>query len=232
MSGKKKQAFNPYLPSYEYIPDGEPYVFGNRIYIYGSHDKFNGWRFCENDYVCWSAPIEDLSDWKYEGIIYKKNQDPINRKGFRTLYAPDIQRGQDGRYYLYYSFDFSGIISVAVCDTPAGKFAFYGHVHYPDGNLLGRKKGDNFQFDPAIFIDDDGKVFLYTGLGWAKNIWMNLYLKGKVYQGGYCIELEGDMLTVKNPPKLIIAKNEVAGGRCFEGHGFIEASSRDRKSVV
>lgn len=23
----KKQAFNPYLPSWEYIPDGEPHVF-------------------------------------------------------------------------------------------------------------------------------------------------------------------------------------------------------------
>ena len=23
-----KQAFNPYLPSWEYIPDGEPHVFG------------------------------------------------------------------------------------------------------------------------------------------------------------------------------------------------------------
>ena len=31
----KKQAFNPYLPSYEYVPDGEPYVFGGRVYIYG-----------------------------------------------------------------------------------------------------------------------------------------------------------------------------------------------------
>ena len=27
----KKQAFNPYLPSWEYIPDGEPYVFGDRV---------------------------------------------------------------------------------------------------------------------------------------------------------------------------------------------------------
>ena len=27
----KKQAVNPYLPQYEYIPDGEPYVFGNRV---------------------------------------------------------------------------------------------------------------------------------------------------------------------------------------------------------
>lgn len=37
-----KQIYNPYLPSYEYIPDGEPHVFDGRIYIYGSHDRFDG----------------------------------------------------------------------------------------------------------------------------------------------------------------------------------------------
>ena len=31
----KKQAFNPYLPLYAYIPDGEPHLFGDRVYIYG-----------------------------------------------------------------------------------------------------------------------------------------------------------------------------------------------------
>ena len=39
----KKQAFNPYLPSWEYIPDGEPYVFNGRVYVYGSHDFYNGY---------------------------------------------------------------------------------------------------------------------------------------------------------------------------------------------
>lgn len=29
----KKQGFNPYLPSWEYIPDGEPYVFEGRVYV-------------------------------------------------------------------------------------------------------------------------------------------------------------------------------------------------------
>ena len=67
---EKNQAFNPFLPSYEYIPDAEPRVFGNRVYIYGSHDKFNGISFCLLDYVCWSAPVDDLSDWRYEGVIY------------------------------------------------------------------------------------------------------------------------------------------------------------------
>ena len=34
-----KQAVNPYLPNWEYVPDGEPHVFGDRVYVYGSHDK-------------------------------------------------------------------------------------------------------------------------------------------------------------------------------------------------
>ena len=34
----KKQAMNPYLPLWEYVPDGEPRVFGDRLYVYGSHD--------------------------------------------------------------------------------------------------------------------------------------------------------------------------------------------------
>ena len=53
---EKKQAFNPYLPGWEYVPDGEPRIFNNRLYVYGSHDRFNGKGFCLNDYVCWSAP--------------------------------------------------------------------------------------------------------------------------------------------------------------------------------
>ena len=98
----KQQVFNPYLPSWEYIPDGEPYVFGDRVYVYGSHDSFGAPIFCVKDYVCWSAPVTDLSDWRYEGVIYRKNQDPSNKLGIRCLYAPDVTQGPDGRYYLYY----------------------------------------------------------------------------------------------------------------------------------
>ena len=85
----KKQAFNPYLPDWEYVPDGEPHVFDDRVYVYGSHDRFGAPIFCVNDYVCWSAPLDDLSDWRYEGVIYKKKQDPSNKTGLRCLYAPD-----------------------------------------------------------------------------------------------------------------------------------------------
>ena len=78
-----RQALNPFLPSWEYVPDGEPHEFGDRVYVYGSHDAFGAPIFCVNDYVCWSAPVDDLSDWRYEGIIYQKTQDPGNPLGIR-----------------------------------------------------------------------------------------------------------------------------------------------------
>lgn len=118
----KNHGMNPYLPSWEYVPDGEPHVFGKRVYIYGSHDRFAGYAFCQNDYVCWSAPVDDLTDWQYEGIIYTRAEAAHNEDGRQCLYAPDVTCGPDGRYYLYYALNETSAISVAVCDTPAGKW--------------------------------------------------------------------------------------------------------------
>ena len=150
----KTQAFNPFLPSYEYIPDAEPYVFGNRVYIYGSHDRFDGEDFCMNDYVCWSAPVDDLGAWKKEGVIYRSVQDPMNEDGSQHLFAPDVQMGEDGRYYLFYCLHRSPTVSVAVCDEPAGEYQFYGHIHYADGTLYGQKTGDVFSFDPGVILSE------------------------------------------------------------------------------
>ena len=46
----KKEAVNPFLPEDVYIADGEPHVFGDRVYLFGSHDKENGDTFCMLDY--------------------------------------------------------------------------------------------------------------------------------------------------------------------------------------
>lgn len=141
-----KQIFNPYLPSYEYIPDGEPHIFGDRLYIYGSHDRFGGSDYCENDYVCWSAPVDDLSDWHFEGEIYNRKQHPY-REERMLLFAPDVVKGADGRFYLYYSMAHSSRMSVAVCNTPAGHYEYYGDVKTSDGRIYGIDKGDMLQFD-------------------------------------------------------------------------------------
>ena len=127
-----EQCFNPYLPNYEYVPDGEPHVFGDRIYVYGSHDLFNSKNFCQGDYVCWSCPSDDVKKWRYDGVIWKRTDDPENKTGKRPLFAPDVCQGTDGRYYLYYFLSNSGIIGVAVFNTPAGKYEFYGYVKHKD----------------------------------------------------------------------------------------------------
>lgn len=95
---------NPFLPLWEYTPDGEPHIFGDRIYLFGSHDTEGGVRYCsKGDYVGWSAPLDDLSDWRYEGVMYSAEQDPHTRPGVTDLYAPDVVQGKDDRYYLYYT---------------------------------------------------------------------------------------------------------------------------------
>lgn len=222
----KKQAYNPYLPSYEYIPDGEPHVFGDRVYIYGSHDKFNGISFCLNDYVCWSAPVDNLADWRYEGVILRRNQDPDGKKGpLNAMYAPDVCRGADGRYYLYYFIGYKGLISVAVCDTPAGKYEYIGHVKYSDGIPIGMKK-EPLQFDPGVFVDDDGKVYLYTGFGPVNYPSFLLGGHKASRHGAMGFELEKDMLTVKTEPVYLGVKGKEEGkGTPYEGHEFFEASS-------
>ena len=223
----KQQAYNPYLPSYEYIPDAEPHIFGDRVYIYGSHDRFNGAFFCMNDYVCYSAPIDDLSSWRYEGVIWRKKDDPSRPPLIlKQLYAPDVVQGNDGRFYLYYFKGSMGIIGVAVCDTPAGKYKFHGYVRYPNGTLLGRNhESDLAQFDPGVFRDDDGKIYLYTGFGEKKP---NVFTRFRPvnYHGAMGVELENDMLTIKENTLTRIAKTQhCSQGTGYEGHEFFEASS-------
>lgn len=218
------QAFNPYLPSWEYIPDGEPHVIGDRVYVYGSHDKFNAPIFCVKDYVCWSAPVDDLSKWSCSGVIFRKNQDPMNKLGLRLLFAPDVAQGPDGRFYLYYAYDFLGTIGVAVCDIPDGQYEFYGHVHYADGTLLGRRRGDEFPFDPGVLVDDDKRVYLYSGFATKVPFFLSGFHDLK-NNGGAVMELEKDMITIKREPKLLFPRRGSGIPGAFKDHEFFEASS-------
>lgn len=241
-----KQFYNPYLPLTEYVPDGEPHVFGDRVYIYGSHDKANGTAYCEQDYVTWSAPVEDLSDWRCEGVTYRKDQDPSNKDGKMQLWAPDVTRGADGRYYLYYCFSFYPEIGVAVSDSPVGPFEFYGHVKYPKEIRDGAVLKEEMPFDPAVLRDEDGRVYLYYGFAPAGEKKMEIpeideemmetlpddvkkmietARNIKFGENGMVVELEADMVTVKEEPKVCIPGGNHAEGTGFEGHAFFEASS-------
>ncbi|MCC6093686.1 MAG: family 43 glycosylhydrolase [Eubacterium sp.] len=232
---------NPYLPLDEYVADAEPHVFGDRIYVFGSHDRANATTFCARDYVGWSAPVDDLGNWTCAGTIYSAKQDPdYNANGLAYMYAPDCVRGNDGRYYLYYCMagyrgkgGYSSSIHVAVADEPDGRYTYLGFVQDRDGNPLKKY----ICFDPAV-INDDGVIRLYYGAWYgfvhhlppfaAYRAMQNLYgrtlediraVHGEI-DGPCTVELEDDMLTARTEP-VKIAPDAFAGG----GHPFFEGSS-------
>lgn len=242
----KKQVYNPFLPIYECVPDGEPHVFGDRVYLYGSHDKEGGETFCMLDYTTYSAPVTDLSDWRCEGTIYRADQDPAYPTDRKFMYAPDVVQGNDGRFYLYYCMSgragfggYNGPISVAVSDSPAGPFRYLGFVHYPDGSPM----LNYVCFDPGV-INDDGTIRIYYGT-WSDEALdkdfpnheeaiqtvMQRYHKSRneVLQtegsvmGPCTVTVGDDMLTVTSEPRHIIPAYPI--GTSFEEHPFFEASS-------
>lgn len=228
-----KPVFNPYLPLWEFVPDGEPHVFGDRLYVYGSHDQYGANTYCANPYTVWSAPLIDLSNWTCHGISYTGLDDPFNETKKRLMFAPDVCE-KNGKYYLYYGLDTSDTISVAVADQPEGPFAFYGHVHYPDGTVWGKIPGEHKCFDPGIFVDDDGQVYLYSGFSTTKEVLERIKKRmpaemAKTFtmtlDGSDVVKLEDDMLTIKEGPYPLLPGVENSAGTGFEGHEFFEASS-------
>ena len=152
---------NPYLPLWEHIPDGEPYVFDDpdqpgkhRVYIYGSHDS-RLTDYCGRELVVWSASVDSLYRWRYDGEILRVDK---NAKGepfdsastADVLFAPDVTlvTAPDGTktYYLYPN------------DQAWGRNGLVAKSSRPDGpfEVCNWSKDDPnrndgvLQFDPAV----------------------------------------------------------------------------------
>ena len=110
-------------------------------------------------------------------------------------------------------------MSVAVSDTPAGKYEFYGYVHYPDGTRLGERENDQPQFDPGVLTEGE-KTYLYTGFCARGD---------KARKGPMVTVLGPDMLTVIEEPVFIAPSEPYSKGSSFEGHEFFEAPSIRKK---
>ncbi len=213
-----KTVGNPYLPLWEHIPDGEPYVFEDpdqpgkqRVYIYGSHDSRID-DYCGRELVVWSAPVEDLSHWRYDGEILKVDKnakgEPFDSVGTAdVLFAPDValKVDADGKktYFLYPNDQVGGRNGlVAKSDRPNGPFTVCNWSK-DDPN----KNDGVLQFDPAVFVDDDGRVYGYWG-----------------FERSYAAELDPEtMATVKPGAKIV---EDMVSGRNQAGEfRFFEASS-------
>ena len=209
---------NPYMPLWEHIPDGEPYVFEDpdqpgkyRVYVYGSHDNLVD-AYCGRDQVVWSASVDSLNNWRYDGVIFvvDKNAkgEPFDSAGTAdVLYAPDVTlvTDKDGKktYYLFPN-DQTGFRNglIAKSDRPDGPFEVCNwnkdNPNQVDGVL---------QFDPAVFVDDDGRVYGYWG-----------------FERSYAAEFDPTTMATVKPGTEIV--EDMISGRNQEGRfKFFEASS-------
>ena len=211
------QAQNPYLPLWEFIPDGEPYVFEDpdkpgeyRVYIYGSHDMLEKY-YCGKDQVVWSASVNDLKHWRYDGVIFESKKDAngklLNEDGSGdVLYAPDVleTRDKDGKkvYYLYPNVQHDDRRNlVAKSYRPDGPFEV---CNWDPENP--QKTVGPFNFDPAAFVDDDGRAYGYWGFGQA-----------------WCAELDPNTMATVKPGTQI--QRTILGREEDQTFRFFEASS-------
>ncbi|MBR6031651.1 MAG: hypothetical protein IKP36_06805 [Bacteroidaceae bacterium] len=151
-------AQNPYLPLWEHLPDGEPRVFEDpdnpgklRAYIIGSHDTHYS-EYCGNDVRMWSAPVEDLTQWRDEGPIFSHFVDGR----WDTMFAPDLVEVKDkatGKktYWLYpHSRGWRRVPMVCKGDRPNGPFTPVNLT--PDGRAC--VDGSLIDFDPSVFVEN------------------------------------------------------------------------------
>ena len=159
---------NPIIPK----PAADPTVaqFGDSYYIYPTFGGID-----EVGFGTWSSP--DLCDFKSEGMILRFSELGWAKK---DAWAPDIIE-RNGKYYFYFSAD--SAIGVAVSESPTGPFVD------PLGKPLIAFEEDMSTIDPCVFIDDDGRTYLY----WGATFYGKMFMR----------ELCDDMISFKGEKQVV-----------------------------
>lgn len=198
-------AQNPIIRN-QYSADPTARVFGDRVYVYPSHDIFAtegkgrlGW-FCMEDYHVFSSA--NLTDWTDHGMIVTQNKIPWVRPDSYSMWAPDCIERND-KYYFYFptspkdtaKYGRGFRIGVAVADKPTGPFI-------PEAEPINDVKG----IDPNVFIDKDGQAYLY----WSQGNIYGAKLKSNM------LELDSEVKTLGDLP----TKGLKEGPYMFERNGI------------
>jgi len=163
------QADNPIVQAL-YTADPAPVVIDDRVYLYTSHDEDGSKDFTMRNWHVFSSA--DMVNWQHHGS-------PLSLSTFSWA-KNNAWAGQliprNGKYYWYVPISpKSGnymAIGVAVGDSPIGPFK----------DPLGKPLLDNGEFDPSVFIDDDGQAYLYWG---NPKLWYTRLNKDMIsYSGG------------------------------------------------
>ncbi len=157
--GSRALADNP-LITHRFTADPNAFVYNGRVYIYCSADDYNQGGYDIQGYILISS--DDLVNWTDHGEVFNVRQ---ATNWANLAFAPGtIVR--DDKIYLYFP-DGGSSIGVAVADSPDGPFR----------DAIGRALVNRstpgadvpWVFDPAGFLDDDGRAYLYFGGGESGN---------------------------------------------------------------
>ena len=150
---------NPFIHSI-FAADPSAHVWGDRLYVYASRDIDPAIRCDTMDYTHVFS-TDDMVNWRDEGEIWNSNRIPWGRSEGGFIWAPDCAY-KNGTYYYYYphpsgdDWNRTWKIGVAVSDRPASGFKDAGYIEGLGGFAM---------IDPCVFIDDDGRAYMYYGGG-------------------------------------------------------------------
>jgi hypothetical protein len=195
---------NPIIMN-QFTADPAARVFGDRVYLYPSHDILAregkgrvGW-FCMEDYHVFSSA--SLTNWVDHGVILGQKDVKWADSTTYSMWAPDCIY-KNKRFYFFFpaiakdtSYGRGFSIGVSVSEKPAGPFI---NQKGPIRNVHG--------IDPCIFIDKDGQVYLY-------------YALGKIYVA----KLKDNMQELASKPEVIEGlpdKGLIEGPFMFERNGI------------
>lgn len=220
-----------YLVPGDYMADPAVHVFGDRLYIYPSHDRDsgasendNGDHFEMKDYHVFSTddPMEG------EVVDHGKVLDTADIPwAGRQLWDCDVAE-KDGKYYMYFPLkDKNDVfhIGVAVAECPEGPF-----VPQPDP-IRG-----SYSIDPAVFRDGDDYLMYFGGL-WGGQL--QRYRDNKALEEPHLepddapaipsrvVRLTADMMQLAEEPRAVIILDPATGEPLKAGDNerrFFEAS--------
>ena len=151
-------AQNPII-STMFTPDPAPFVYGDKVYLFTDHDEDGRNRdFNMKDWALFST--DDMVNWTYLGTQVNTATFKWARQGQRAWACQGVER--NGKWYWYVCCNKAtggDALAVAVADDPQG----------PWTDAIGGPLAEGFGFiDPTVFVDDDGRAYLFWG---NKGLW-------------------------------------------------------------
>ena len=195
-----------------YTADPAAHVFGDRLYVYTSHDRDTnlpddqlGDQYDMTDYHVLS--FADMHSLPTDlGEILNVKDVPW---AAQQMWAPDAAF-KNGTYYLYFpAKDKKGLFRIGVATSSA-----------PAGPFVAQKEPipGSFSIDPAVFVDDDGQAYMYFGGLWGGQLekWQSGTFDaggaepgaGKKALGPRVARLSRDMLSFDGPVKEVAIVDE------------------------